>query len=91
MRQKTLPAIPPLAHLSTSDDPVLCLRTDTLYVLYMLHCLYLMPSIVTVVSLLGTDLSFWFIDEEVSVVDSTLCISPGEMLSWMDVALASKR
>ena len=48
IRRASFPAIPPFTPLSTRDEFVLCLCSETQYVMSVLHCLYLRPSIVTV-------------------------------------------
>ena len=58
IQQTSLPAILPFASLSTNNELVLYLCSDTLYVMCVLHCMYLIPSIVTVALLVDVGLPF---------------------------------
>ena len=60
IRKTSSPAMLPLAPLSINDDDGLRVWLDTLYVLCILYCLYLMPSIVTVALLIDTVFSRYF-------------------------------
>ena len=91
IRRTSFPAISPSDPLSTNDELVLCLCSDTLYVMCILHCRYLIPSIVTVVLLVDVGSPFWLVELLLLVVDNILHISAGwVLLSWSDIAFARR-
>ena len=71
----------PLDPLSTNEELMLCLCTYTLYILYILNCMYLIPPIVVVVP--SREARLFFCGEGLLLlfVDSTLRISAGKILS----------
>ena len=91
IRRTLLPTIPLFAPLSTKEELVLCLCSYTIYVMCVLHHLYLILSIVTVVQLLDVGFTFWLVGLLMFVVDNTLRISAREIsVSWSDVVFSRR-
>ena len=91
IRRTSFPTIPPFSPLSTNEELLLCVCSDTVYVVCVLHYMYLIMSIVTVSLLVDANFLSWLVGLLLLVVNNTLRVSTGEIvLSWSDVVFARR-